>query len=68
MATLDRLTSFIKQHALFRPEERVLLAVSGGRDSVLMAHLFKGAGFNFGIAHCNFNLRGNDSDGDEQFT
>ena len=68
MVALNRLYSFIKQYALFLPEERVLLAVSGGRDSVLMAHLFKAAGFNFGIAHCNFNLRPVDADEDENFT
>lgn len=61
------LSSFIKQHALFLPEERILLAVSGGRDSVLMAHLFKAGGFNVGIAHCNFNMRAEESQKDEQF-
>ncbi len=68
MLALNRLVSFIKQHALFHPEDRVLLAVSGGRDSVLMAHLFKAGGFNFGIAHCNFNLRKEESLADEQFS
>ena len=68
MLALNRLSSFIKQHALFLPEDRVLLAVSGGRDSVLMAHMFKAGGFNFGIAHCNFNLRAEESEGDEFFT
>ncbi|MGV3686515.1 MAG: tRNA lysidine(34) synthetase TilS [Daejeonella sp.] len=68
MIILNRFISFIKQHALFAPQDRVLLAVSGGRDSVLMAHLFNEAGFNFGIAHCNFNLRGEDSQKDEEFT
>ncbi|MEJ7778631.1 MAG: tRNA lysidine(34) synthetase TilS [Daejeonella sp.] len=63
-----RLSAFIKQHALFVPGERILLAVSGGRDSVLMAHLFKNEGFNFGIAHCNFNMRGEESKQDERFT
>ncbi len=67
MIILNRFTSFIKQHALFAPEDRVLLAVSGGRDSVLMAYLFNEAGFNFGIAHCNFNMRGEDSKRDEDF-
>ncbi len=67
MDALNRLIPFIKQHALFLPEERILLAVSGGRDSVLMAHLFNEAGFNFGIAHCNFSLRGEESKKDEQF-
>jgi tRNA(Ile)-lysidine synthase len=68
MVALNRLSSFIKQHALFLPEERVLLAVSGGRDSIVMVHLFKAAGFNFGIAHCNFNMRADESDKDEKFT
>lgn len=67
MIALSLLSSFIKQHALFLPEERILLAVSGGRDSVLMAHLFKAGGFNFGIAHCNFNMRAEESQKDEQF-
>lgn len=67
MIILNRFTTFIKQHALFDPEERVLLAVSGGRDSVLMARLFNEAGFDFGIAHCNFNMRGEDSKKDEEF-
>ncbi|MCB0546468.1 MAG: tRNA lysidine(34) synthetase TilS [Phaeodactylibacter sp.] len=46
---------------------RVLLAVSGGLDSAVMAHLFEKSGFDFGIAHCNFQLRGPDSDSDEDF-
>lgn len=45
----------------------MLLAISGGKDSVLMAHLFNDARFNFGIAHCNFGLRAEESDGDEVF-
>lgn len=44
-----------------------LLAVSGGLDSVVMAHLFKKAGYPFAIAHCNFQLRGTESDEDELF-
>ena len=67
MDVLNHLLTFIKQHALFDPGERILLAVSGGRDSVLMAHLFNEAGFKFGIAHCNFNMRGDESMKDEQF-
>ena len=68
MIALNRLQTFIKEHALFQEKERVLLAVSGGRDSVLMARLFKLAGYNFGIAHCNFQLRDEEADRDEQFT
>ena len=47
--------------------ERILLAVSGGVDSVVMAHLFAEAGYGCAIAHCNFQLRGVDSDADEEF-
>lgn len=68
MEALSQLQSFIKQHALFLKEESVLLAVSAGRDSVVMARLFKAAGFRFGIAHCNFNLRAEESLLDERFT
>lgn len=44
-----------------------MLAVSGGVDSVVMLHLFKEAGFSVGVAHCNFKLRGKESDADEAF-
>lgn len=57
---------YIEQTALFSPADKILLAVSGGVDSMVMAHLFHAAGFNFGIAHCNFQLRGEASDADEQ--
>jgi len=67
MLPLQSLNDFIVQHDLFDPEDRVLLAVSGGKDSVLMAHLFKQANCNFAIAHCNFNLRGDESQRDENF-
>jgi tRNA(Ile)-lysidine synthase len=58
---------FIDENSLFRPEEKILLAVSGGIDSMVMAHLFLRGGFDFSIAHCNFSLRGSESDGDEEF-
>jgi len=43
------------------PSARFLLAVSGGRDSVALAHLFANGGLPFDIAHCNFHLRGEES-------
>jgi tRNA(Ile)-lysidine synthase len=52
---------------LCEPTQRVLLTVSGGIDSMVMLHLFKSAGFSIGVAHCNFQLRGKDSDADEAF-
>lgn len=48
-------------------EARFLAAVSGGVDSVVMAYLFRNSGFRFAIAHCNFQLRGNESDCDQGF-
>ncbi len=47
--------------------KKILLAVSGGMDSMVMMHLFYTAGFNCEVAHCNFQLRGDASDGDEKF-
>lgn len=49
------------------PENRTLLAVSGGIDSMTMTHLFETVGWDYGIAHCNFQLRGKDSDDDHDF-
>lgn len=48
-------------------QKRTLLAVSGGADSVVMCDLFSKAGYKFAIAHCNFQLRGEEANGDEQF-
>lgn len=67
MLPLLNFKDYILQNALFDPQHRILLAVSGGKDSVLMAHFFKQAGFNFAIAHCNFGLRGGESQRDEHF-
>lgn len=48
-------------------EQPFLLACSGGVDSVVLAHLCKQCSLDFTMAHCNFNLRGEESDGDERF-
>ncbi len=64
---LDKFITYIREKALFGPAEKVLLAVSGGIDSVVLLHLFAEAGFSFGVAHCNFGLRGEESDADEAF-
>ena len=67
MLSIERFKTFVSKERLFEPPQKVLLAVSGGKDSVLMAHLFKLSGFDFGIAHCNFNLRAEESLRDEYF-
>jgi tRNA(Ile)-lysidine synthase len=64
---LDKFITYIREKALFGPAEKVLLAVSGGIDSVVLLHLMSQAGFSFGVAHCNFGLRGEESDADEAF-
>ena len=58
---------FINKNELFTPTDKVILAVSGGIDSIVMCELFNQTGFLFSIAHCNFGLRGQESDDDEMF-
>lgn len=64
---LDRFKQYLATQHLVPDGSKVLLAVSGGRDSVAMAHLFHSAGLAFDIAHCNFNLRPGDCDRDQDF-
>lgn len=52
---------------MFQRSDKLLLAVSGGMDSVVLARLSKEAGHRFGMAHCNFGLRGGESERDEAF-
>ena len=47
--------------------QKILLAVSGGVDSMVLADLCLKSDFNISIAHCNFKLRGDESDADERF-
>ncbi len=64
---LSLFQDYIAQQHLFPSGEKVLLAVSGGRDSVAMTDLVHRSGIPFSIAHCNFHLRGDESDRDQQF-
>lgn len=64
---LSRFLEFSEREKLFTRGSRLLLAVSGGIDSMVMAWLFREAGIEYSIAHCNFSLRGDESDGDEEF-
>lgn len=64
---LQRFLSFISDNHLFDPSAHLLLAVSGGVDSVTLCELCHRAGFHFAIAHCNFHLRPGDCDRDELF-
>lgn len=64
---LEQLQEYIEQHELFNSSDPILLAVSGGIDSMVMAELFHRAGYKFAVAHCNFGLRGSESNQDEAF-
>ena len=67
MDILHGFNEFIKKENLFSHHDRLLVAVSGGLDSVVLCELLYRAGFDFVIAHCNFRLRGEESDRDERF-
>lgn len=67
MSLLSNFQQYIKQHHLFNQKDKLLLALSGGVDSVVLCELCHQAGYNFSIAHCNFKLRGVESDRDENF-
>ena len=64
---LELFKQHINQELPFLKECKLLIAISGGIDSVVLAHLCKVININFALAHCNFNLRGNESDADEDF-
>lgn len=57
----------LRRYGLLNTQRKVLLAVSGGIDSVVLCELSKQAGLLFAIAHCNFGLRGEESERDERF-
>jgi len=63
---IARFRDFIRQRRLFDPADEILLAVSGGIDSMVLWRLFEESEFRYGVIHCNFQLRGDDSDLDEK--
>jgi tRNA(Ile)-lysidine synthase len=67
MDFLSRFIEYIKINQLCSKSGRLVLAVSGGVDSVVLCELCHQAGYDFVIAHCNFSLRGTESDSDEKF-
>ena len=62
---LEEFEKYVAQNELFGHDDKILLTVSGGVDSMVMMSLFAASGYRFGVAHCNFQLRGQESDEDE---
>src|SRR4030095_11409237 len=67
MSLLLQFQGCIKEEKLFSKTDTLLLAVSGGVDSIVLCELCSRAGYSFTIAHCNFQLRGKESERDEDF-
>ncbi len=59
---LQKLSKHINLKLPFLKDKKLLIAISGGIDSVVLTHLLKELHFNITLAHCNFNLRGKESD------
>ncbi|MGV8090313.1 MAG: tRNA lysidine(34) synthetase TilS [Mangrovibacterium sp.] len=64
---IEAIKSYIGTEHLFTPGDKIILAVSGGVDSMVMLDLFQKMEEEFVVAHCNFHLRGAESDGEEAF-
>lgn len=64
---LDTLKKHIAHQFPFLGNKKLLLATSGGLDSMVMAHLFHQLDYTIALAHCNFQLRGLESFGDQKF-
>jgi len=63
----NKVQYFITEKSLFKREDKLILGISGGADSVCLMHVLLALGCSFELAHCNFNLRGEESDADENF-
>ena len=63
----NKVQHFITEKSLFSIEDKLILGISGGADSVCLMHVLLTLGYSFELAHCNFNLRGEESDTDEYF-
>lgn len=63
----EKLEAFVSENNLFCKNDRILIALSGGVDSVVLAHLMLKANYDIALAHCNFHLREEESNRDEAF-
>ena len=63
---LQAFEKYVERHELFSHEDKILLTVSGGVDSMVMLSIFVRLDYNVEVAHCNFCLRGEESDEDTE--
>src|SRR5688572_18118024 len=64
---IEAVGKLVKRKALFSPSDKLLVACSGGLDSMTAVVALGKMGYEIGVAHCNFELRGKESDDDQQF-
>jgi tRNA(Ile)-lysidine synthase len=64
---LKKFKKNIEANFPYLSEKKLLIACSGGLDSVVLTYLMKELNYEIALAHCNFSLRGKESDGDEMF-
>lgn len=64
---LQKVESYIRNKKMLSPQANVIVGLSGGADSVALLQLLHSAGYNCVAAHCNFHLRGDESNRDEDF-
>lgn len=62
-----QILEYIDHHKLFTKQSKVIVGLSGGPDSMALIHILMQLGYNCIAAHCNFHLRGQDSDSDAAF-
>ncbi len=62
-----KVKQFIEKEALFTRKDKILIGVSGGRDSIALLHVLYRLGYDIVVAHCNFHLRGEESNRDSEF-
>lgn len=64
---IEKVKAFITEENLITINDKILVAVSGGRDSIALLIILKQLGYNIEVAHCNYQLRAEESDEDEAF-
>lgn len=67
MSLLTKVENTISKHCLLNKEDHVIVGFSGGVDSVVLCDVLLKLGFDVTLVHCNYKLRGEESNGDEQF-